>query len=114
MDDKTLNGLSASLTLLQIQLNAVLSLLQAQYPTVLMRDLFCGRSRREWSSSGHRPWNSFGPTAARHRVSKPMDMGLDDLWIPGEVQQTSRSSHSNCLLPRFLMNFLLRALTPIP
>ena len=40
MDDKTLNSLSASLALFQIQINSLLGLIQPQHPTVPVRDLF--------------------------------------------------------------------------
>jgi hypothetical protein len=87
MDDKTLNGLSASLTLLQIQLNAVLSLLQAQYPTVPMRDLFCRTVEEGVELVGPQTMQQFRDRLRQDIVFQNLwDMGLDDLWTPGEVQ----------------------------
>ncbi len=90
MDDKTLNALSASLTLLQIQLNAALSLLQAQHPTVPMRDLFRHTVEEGVKSLGPRTMQQIRDRLRQDIVFQDLrDIGLDDLWRPGEVHPES-------------------------
>jgi hypothetical protein len=90
MDDKTLNALSASMTLLQIQLNAVLSLLQAQHPTVPMRDLFCRTVEEEVELFGPQTMQQFRDRLRQDIVFQNLrDIGLDDLWQPDEVHPES-------------------------
>jgi hypothetical protein len=86
MDDKTLNALSASLTLLQIQLNAVLSFLQAQHPTVPMRDLFHRTVEEGVERVGPQTMQQIRDRLRQDIVFQNLrDIGLDDLWRPAEV-----------------------------
>jgi hypothetical protein len=86
MDDKTLNALSASLTLLQIQLNAVLSLLQAQHPTVPMRDVFRRTVEEGVERVGPQTMQQIRDRLRQDIVFQNLrDIGLDDLWRPAEV-----------------------------
>jgi hypothetical protein len=86
MDDKTLNALSASLTLLQIQLNAVLSLLQAQHPTVPMRDLYRRTVEEGVERVGPQTMQQIRDRLRQDIVFQNLrDIGLDDLWRPAEV-----------------------------
>jgi len=92
MDDKTLNALSASLALLQIQLNAVLSLLQAQHPTVPMRDLFCQTVEEGVELAGPQTMQQFRDRLRQDIVFQNLrDIGLDELWKPSE----GHSDHSD-------------------
>ena len=85
MDDKTLNALSASMTLLQFQLNAVLSLLQAQHPTVPMKDLFCRTVEEAVELVGPQTMQQFRDRLREDMVFQNLrDIGLDELWWPGE------------------------------
>jgi hypothetical protein len=86
MDDKTLNALSASLTLLQIQLNAVLSFLQAQHPTVPMRDLFRRTVEEGVERVGPQTMQQIRDRLRQDIVFQNLrNIGLDDLWRPAEV-----------------------------
>jgi hypothetical protein len=86
MDDKTLTSLSASLALLQIQINSLLVLIQAQQPTVPVRDLFCQTVDEGVELVGPQTMQQFRDRLRQGIVFQDLrDIGLDDLWRPAEV-----------------------------
>jgi len=81
MDKKTLNVLATELTLLQIQLNAALLLLQAQRPTVPILEQFRRLVNEGVEVSGLETVQRMEDRLRDGIVFQDLkEMGLDDLW----------------------------------
>ncbi|HKC92480.1 MAG TPA: hypothetical protein VKB81_00540 [Nitrospira sp.] len=81
MDTKTLNVVATELTLLQIQLNAALLLLQAQRPTVPILEQFRRLVNEGVEVSGLETVQRMEDRLRDGIVFQDLkEMGLDDLW----------------------------------
>jgi len=81
MDKKTLNVVATELTLLQIQLNAALLLLQAQRPTVPILEQFRRLVNEGVEVSGLETVQRMEDRLRDGIVFQDLkEMGLDDLW----------------------------------
>ena len=81
MDTKTLNVVATELTLLQIQLNAALLLLQAQRPTVPILEQFRCLVNEGVEVSGLETMQRMEDRLRDGIVFQDLkEMGLDDLW----------------------------------
>jgi len=81
MDTKTLNVMATELTLLQIQLNAALLLLQAQRPTVPILEQFRRLVNEGVEVSGLETVQRMEDRLRDGIVFQDLkEMGLDDLW----------------------------------
>jgi len=86
MDTKTLNVMATELTLLQIQLNAALLLLQAQRPTVPVMEQFRRLVNEGIEVSGLETVQRMEDRLRDGIVFQDLqEMGLDDLWRPDET-----------------------------
>ena len=86
MDTKTLNVVATELTLLQIQLNAALLLLQAQRPTVPILEQFRRLVNEGVEVSGLETVQRMEDRLRDGIVFQDLqEMGLDDLWRPDEA-----------------------------
>ena len=86
MDTKTLNVVATELTLLQIQLNAALLLLQAQRPTVPIMEQFRRLVNEGVEVSGLETVQRMEDRLRDGIVFQDLqEMGLDDLWRPDET-----------------------------
>jgi len=86
MDTKTLNVMATELTLLQIQLNAALLLLQAQRPTVPVMEQFRRLVNEGVEVSGLETVQRMEDRLRDGIVFQDLqEMGLDDLWRPDET-----------------------------
>ena len=86
MDTKTLNVMATELTLLQIQLNAALLLLQAQRPTVPVMEQFRRLVNEGVEVSGLETVQRMEDRLRDGIVFQDLqEMGLDDLWRPDEA-----------------------------
>ena len=86
MDTKTLNVMATELTLLQIQLNAALLLLQAQRPTVPIMEQFRRLVNEGVEVSGLETVQRMEDRLRDGIVFQDLqEMGLDDLWRPDET-----------------------------
>src|SRR5262245_23090285 len=84
MDTKSLNVLATELTLLQIQLNAALLLLQAQHPTVPILERFRRLVDEGVGIAGLEAMQRMEDRLRDGIVFLDLkEMGLDDLWRPG-------------------------------
>jgi hypothetical protein len=97
VDGKTPNALSDSLALLQIQLNTLLLMFQAQHPTVPMRDL----SRRPVDEgvelAGPHTMQRFQDRLRQDIVFQNLrDIGLEDLWRRGEGASRELNASEHC------------------
>ena len=90
MDTKTLNVMATELTLLQIQLNAALLLLQAQRPTVPIMEQFRRLVNEGVEVSGLETVQRMEDRLRDGIVFQDLqEMGLDDLWRPDEKSDSS-------------------------
>ena len=81
MDTKTLNVVATELTLLQIQLNAALLLLQAQRPTVPILEQFRRLVNEGVEVAGLETMQRMEDRLRDGIVFQDLkEMGLDDLW----------------------------------
>jgi len=86
MDTKTLNVMATELTLLQIQLNAALLLLQAQRPTVPIMEQFRRLVNEGVEVSGLETVQRMEDRLRDGIVFQDLqEVGLDDLWRPDET-----------------------------
>ena len=90
MDKKTLNVLATELTLLQIQLNAALLLLQAQRPTVPVMEQFRRLVNEGVEVSGLETVQRMEDRLRDGIVFQDLkEMGLDELWGPEKRSDSS-------------------------
>ncbi|HKC92482.1 MAG TPA: hypothetical protein VKB81_00550 [Nitrospira sp.] len=90
MDKKSLNVVATELTLLQIQLNAALLLLQAQRPTVPIMEQFRRLVNEGVEVSGLETVQRMEDRLRDGIVFQDLqEMGLDDLWRPDEKSDSS-------------------------
>jgi len=86
MDTKSLNVVATELTLLQIQLNAALLLLQAQHPTVPILERFRRLVDEGVGVAGLETMQRMEDRLRDGIVFLDLkEMGLDDLWRPDEA-----------------------------
>jgi len=90
MDTKTLNVMATELTLLQIQLNAALLLLQAQRPTVPILEQFRRLVNEGVEVSGLETVQRMEDRLRDGIVFQDLkEMGLDELWGPEKRSDSS-------------------------
>ena len=90
MDKKSLNVVATELTLLQIQLNAALLLLQAQRPTVPIMEQFRRLVNEGVEVSGLETVQRMEDRLRDGIVFQDLkEMGLDELWGPEKRSDSS-------------------------